>query len=138
MNVYKLFSGDHIVLDKVERVICYTENSGYGGIYGYMLKVFFDSGKEVTYKYNEREERNAEYDRIVEQLKGQEYVLDKKEEAVQENSEESGQIAERIYKALLGTEHIKALDAGAYCDQWVSRWRLEDINRVFKEFGVEV
>lgn len=134
MNVYKLSSDDLIVLDKVERAICYTEKDGYGGIYGYMLKIIFDSGKDLTYKYNEKKERNAEYERICEQLRGQESVLEYKEEC----SEGDKKIADRIYRALLGTEHIKELEQKDNCECWVSKWRLEDLNRVFKEFGVEV
>lgn len=48
------------------------------------------------------------------------------------------EVAREIYKALLGTEHIKELEQKEHCEWWVSRWRLEDLNRVFKEFGVEV
>lgn len=46
--------------------------------------------------------------------------------------------AKEIYKALLGTEHIKELEQKEDCEWWVSRWRIEDLNRVFKGFGVEV
>ena len=52
--------------------------------------------------------------------------------------EVSKKTAKEIYKALLGTEHIKELAQKEHCEWWVSRWRLEDLNRVFKEFGVEV
>ena len=134
MNVYKLSSGDLIVLDKVERVIRSTESNGWGGVWGYILQIFLDSGKEITYKYNEEKERNEEFHKIYEQLRGQDSVLEHKEEC----PEEDKNIAERIYRALLGTEHIKTLETKDHCEFWVSRWRLEDLNRVFKEFGVKV
>lgn len=46
--------------------------------------------------------------------------------------------AKEIYKMLLGTEHITESEQKEHCEWWVSKWRIEDLNRVFKEFGVEI
>lgn len=64
------------------------------------------------------------------------------EKAIKSNYRKEDEViketAKWIYKALLGTEHIKELEQKEHCDWWVSMWRLEDLNRVFKEFGVDV
>ena len=46
--------------------------------------------------------------------------------------------AKEIYRRLLGTEHIAELEQKEHCNLLITKWRLEDLNRVFKEYGVEV
>lgn len=83
-------------------------------------------GEKFCLKHSEKDYYLTEED-----AKGEKACEDCREQVRKETAEE-------IYRMLLGTEHIKELEQKEHCEWWVSRWRIEDLNRVFKEFGVEI
>lgn len=83
-------------------------------------------GEKFCLKHSEKDYYLTEED-----AKGEKACEDCREQVRKETAKE-------IYKLLLGTEHIKELEQKEHCEWWVSRWRIEDLNRVFKAYGVEI